>query len=124
MTITLQPGEFRIYTTKKLPTPEPGLLTSVEWTDEILPKQFELYQNYPNPFNPVTHITYDLPVDTRVQLKIYDVLGREVATLVDEFQKAGVHNKTFDASGLSSGVYVYRIVTENFVKERKMVLVK
>ena len=90
----------------------------------LIPTKITLYQNYPNPFNPVTHITYDLPVDTRVQLKIYDVLGREVATLVDEFQKAGVHNKTFDASGLSSGVYVYRIVTENFVKERKMVLVK
>lgn len=124
MTITLQPGEFRIYTTKKLPTPEPGLLTSVEYSDEILPDKFELYQNYPNPFNPVTHITYDLPVDTRVQLKIYDALGREVVTLVDEFQKAGVYNKTFDASGLASGVYVYRIVTENFVKERKMVLIK
>jgi hypothetical protein len=52
------------------------------------------------------------------------VLGREVATLVDEFQKAGVHSKTFDASGLSSGIYIYRIVTEDFVKERKMVLVK
>jgi len=124
MTINLQPGEFRIYTTKKLPTPEPGLLTSVESTNEILPAKFELYQNYPNPFNPVTYITYDLPVDTKVQLKIYNTLGQEVTTIVDEFQKAGSYLKSFDATELSSGVYFYRLLTENFVSQKKMIVIK
>lgn len=124
MTITLQPGEFRIYTTKKLPTPEPGLLTSVEYSDEIHPKEFKLYQNYPNPFNPVTYITYDLPVDSRVQLIVYNSLGEKVTTLVNDYQKAGVYLKAFDASNLSSGVYFYRLITNHYVAEKKMILIK
>lgn len=124
MTINLQPGEFRIFTTKKLPLPEPGLLTSVEYTNEILPSKFELYQNYPNPFNPVTYISYDLPIDTKVQLKVYNALGQEITTLVDEFQKAGSYLKSFDASNLTSGVYFYRLLTEYFTQEKKMVVIK
>lgn len=124
MTITIQPGEFRIYTTKKLPAPEPGLLTSVEYSNEITPKEFKLYQNYPNPFNPVTYITYDLPIDSRVQLIVYNSLGEKVTTLIDEYQKSGVYLKTFDASNLSSGVYIYRLVTDYFIAEKKMILIK
>lgn len=129
MEITLQPGEFRIYTSKRLPPPEPGLLTPVEYSDEILPSKFTLYQNYPNPFNPVTYITYDLPVDAYVTLKVYDVLGKEVITLVDEYQKTGVYIKEFDINringiNISSGVYIYKLKANDFVSSKKLLLLK
>ncbi len=124
MNITLQPGEFRIYSTKRLPPPEPGLLTSVEYNNELIPNKFELYQNYPNPFNPITYITYDLPEDSKVQLKVYNSIGEEVATIVNEFQKAGVYIKSFDGSRLASGIYFYRLIADNFIAEKKMVLIK
>ena len=99
------------------PTP-----TSVE-TDEI-PVLFSLGQNYPNPFNPSTVIGYQLPVSSEVSIEVYNLLGRRVATLVNERKPAGHHNVTFDASGLSSGLYVYRIQAGEFVQTRKMMLVK
>ncbi len=86
--------------------------------------EFELQQNYPNPFNPTTNIKYSLPASQNVTLKVYNMLGREVATLVNQKQSAGVHTVTFDAKDLSSGVYFYRIKTENKQKVRKMLLVK
>ena len=97
-----------------------------------LPAEYKLYQNYPNPFNPITTIKYSMPpvVDanfastTRIQLKVYDILGREVAALVDEYKKAGLYEIKFDASGLNSGVYFYRITSENFSETRKMILLK
>ncbi len=95
----------------------------------IVPVKFELYQNYPNPFNPTTTIEYSIPtVETRhalsVQLKIYDILGREVAELVNEKQAAGNYSVQFNAANLSSGVYFYRIKAGNFVQTKKMVLIK
>jgi glucuronoarabinoxylan endo-1,4-beta-xylanase len=88
-----------------------------EWTKSIIltynaPATFQLDQNFPNPFNPSTTIQYQLPVDSRVSLIIYDVLGREVMTLVEEQQVAGYHDKQFDASNVASGVYFYRIVAQ------------
>jgi flagellar hook assembly protein FlgD len=88
------------------------------WTREIRvkvspPEKFELYQNYPNPFNPTTTIAYQLSAESKVSLKVYDILGREVRTLVDGQQQAGYHQEVFDASRLASGVYVYRIVYAN-----------
>ena len=91
--------------------------------DEI-PLSYELHQNYPNPFNPSTNIQFDLPNDATVSLKIYDMLGREVATLVNEFRNAGRYIIGFDGSKLSSGVYYYKIKAGNFEQTRRMVLVK
>jgi len=91
---------------------------------EALPKQFALYQNYPNPFNPQTRIDYSLPEAAHVKLVIYDVVGREVAKIVDEVQEAGYKSVTFDASALPSGVYYYRLQAGTFTDVKKMLLLK
>ncbi len=97
--------------------------TDIEPETEI-PRDVHLDQNYPNPFNPVTVIGYQLPVRSDVRLEIFDMLGRRVAVLVDGPVQAGSHQATFDASDLSSGVYVYRLTAGNAVQTRQMVLVK
>jgi len=88
------------------------------------PKKYELHQNYPNPFNPTSVIRYDLPKSSFVNLTIYNALGQKVATLVNRKLPAGSHNATFDANGLTSGVYFYRIKANNFVQTRKMLLLR
>ncbi|MDP2301721.1 MAG: choice-of-anchor D domain-containing protein [Ignavibacteria bacterium] len=85
---------------------------------------FELKQNYPNPFNPSTVINYQLENSGRVSLRVYDILGTEVATLVDEEKEAGIYNADFDASKLSSGVYFYKLQSGKFVQTRKMILIR
>ncbi len=85
---------------------------------------FSLVQNYPNPFNPTTKIEYSIPHQSFVILKVYDILGREVVTLVNEEKAAGNYNVAFDGSALSSGVYFYKIQTGNFVEVKKMILLK
>ena len=97
-------------------------ITSNEETS--VPDNYELKQNYPNPFNPSTLISYTLPVSSPVQLSIFDALGREVAMLVDGNQPAGSHEVSFDASGLSSGAYVYRLTTPAGTITKKMMLLK
>jgi hypothetical protein len=89
-----------------------------------IPSTFALHQNYPNPFNPSTTISYDLPVRARVKLVIYNLLGQEVATLVNGEQEPGRYNVKFDASGLPSGIYFYRLEAGKFVDVKKMILVK
>ena len=89
-----------------------------------IPDEFYLSQNYPNPFNPSTIINFKLPKDGFVTLKVYDMLGREVAVLVNEFKPIGNYSVNFDASSFSSGVYVYTIKAGTFVDSKKMVLVK
>jgi Peptidase family M1 domain/Peptidase M1 N-terminal domain/Secretion system C-terminal sorting domain len=91
---------------------------------ESVPHAFALKQNYPNPFNPVTQIFYELPVDCHVSLRIYDALGREVAVLVDEYQKAGYKTSTFSAGDLSSGFYFYKISAGGFVEVKKMLILR
>ncbi|MBL7075453.1 T9SS type A sorting domain-containing protein [candidate division KSB1 bacterium] len=88
------------------------------------PKAYSLLQNYPNPFNPTTTIKYSLPKESKVTLKIFNILGGEVATLVNEHQPAGYHQISWDASGYSSGIYFYQIQAGEFQKVRKMVLLK
>ncbi len=88
------------------------------------PSEFTLYQNYPNPFNPVTAISYYLPKDEHVLLKIFNLLGEEVYTLVNANEKAGEHALHFDGYGLSSGVYIYKIIAGDFSQAKKMLLVK
>lgn len=90
----------------------------------LLPTKFALMQNYPNPFNPSTTIAYELPTRAKVLLKVYDMLGREVATLVNGEQTAGRYAQPFNASQFSSGVYFYRLQAGNFVETKKMILVK
>jgi FtsP/CotA-like multicopper oxidase with cupredoxin domain len=85
---------------------------------------YKLDQNYPNPFNPSTTINFSVPENSQVTLKIYDVLGKEVSTLINQVVPAGNHEVNFDATGLSSGVYFYNLTAGNFVESKKMVLLK
>jgi len=102
-----------------------GILTGIEGNAITLtPDKFELSQNYPNPFNPVTKISFSIPKQSLVSLKVYDMLGKEVAKLVNEVKTAGVYNVNFDASSLSSGVYFYKIEAGNFSEIKKMMLIK
>ena len=90
-----------------------------------VPKKFELSQNYPNPFNPVTKINFALPLDSKVMLKVYDLTGRELSTLVNgELKPAGYYSVEFNGSGFSSGLYFYRIQTDKESVTKKMILVK
>ncbi len=90
----------------------------------FIPNQYALEQNYPNPFNPATVINWQLPVGSFVTLKVYDVLGREVATLVDGFKEAGYYEATFDAGNLSSGVYYYKLTAGSFRSVKKAILMR
>ncbi|MCE1166360.1 MAG: T9SS type A sorting domain-containing protein [Bacteroidetes bacterium] len=88
------------------------------------PSKYAISQNYPNPFNPVTKINYALPKSGLVTMKVYDILGKEVATLVNEVKNAGYYSVEFNASTLASGMYFYRIETNGFNEVRKMMLIK
>lgn len=100
------------------------IVYSQEIEVEIIPLEVALYQNFPNPFNPTTAISYQLSAVSNVMLKVYDVLGKEVATLVNEKQNAGVYKIAFDGSKYPSGVYFYRITTGDFVQTKKLLLLK
>ncbi len=88
------------------------------------PAMFKLYQNYPNPFNPLTTIAYEMQVQQRVKLQVLDVLGREVATLIDGVESAGKHSATWNAENFASGVYFYQLRTEAELQRRKMILIR
>lgn len=90
----------------------------------FIPTEFALYQNYPNPFNPFTKIRYHLPKKSKVTIKVYDILGSEVMELVNEQKEAGAYESELNATQLSSGTYIYRIIAENFVQSKKMILIK
>jgi len=101
-----------------------GIITSVQQTGFSIPTLYSLSQNFPNPFNPSTKINYDLPVSNIVSLKIYDMLGRQVLTLVNQRQEAGRYEVDFNASNLASGVYFYRFESGDFKDIKRMVLIK
>jgi hypothetical protein len=101
--------------------------SDVKELENGIPTEFALMQNYPNPFNPTTKIRYSIPEASIVTIKVYDMLGSEVATLINEEQPVGNYEVTFDASGLSSGMYLYKIFAgsrQSFIETRKMILIK
>jgi len=102
-----------------------GGVTFIDGNSNIdMPKRFILSQNYPNPFNPTTRIKYEVPKSSFVTIKIFNILGKEVASLVNENKKAGDYNVEFNASKLSSGVYFYQMTSSNFSSSKKMILLK
>jgi hypothetical protein len=107
------------------------MITSVERLTYELPTHFNLDQNYPNPFNPGTMIRYSIPTQSKLLIKVYDVLGNEIATLMDEEKSVGAYELTWNAAQLPSGVYFYQLRATpnggqagNFVQTRKMILIK
>ncbi|MDX1700216.1 MAG: T9SS type A sorting domain-containing protein, partial [Melioribacteraceae bacterium] len=98
-------------------------LTSMQ-DEKLLFNKHILYQNYPNPFNPSTTIKYSIPNQSNVTLKVFDLLGSEVATLVNKEQSQGNYEVGFDGSELTSGIYFYRLQSGNFVETKKMILLK
>lgn len=100
------------------------MLSNKAGINSNVPKEFKLYQNYPNPFNPVSTIKYDVPKVTRVKIVIYDLVGREIKTLVNEVKEAGSYNIQFNASNFASGVYFYRIQAGDYIMTKRMVLIK
>jgi flagellar hook assembly protein FlgD len=107
------------------------LITAIQSiTSAEFPDKYSLSQNYPNPFNPVTKIKFDIPLDSRlrgndnVTLKIYDILGREIATLVNEGLQPGTYDVEWDGTNYCSGVYFYVLITAEYSETKKMVLIK
>jgi hypothetical protein len=97
---------------------------SAEQLKNFVPDNFQLFQNYPNPFNPSTKISWQSPVGSWQTLKVYDILGNEVATLVDEYKPAGKYEVEFNAAELSSGVYFYTLQAGSFTNTKKLILMK
>jgi len=97
---------------------------SEEEASLTIPVEYGLDQNYPNPFNPNTTINYQLPAKNHVSLKVYDILGNLITTLVDQEMEAGYYNVNWNASQLASGLYIYRIISGSFVSTKKMILMK
>lgn len=101
-----------------------GDLTSVSVAKHMLPADYNLYGNYPNPFNPSTVIRYDIPKNSNVMVNVFDILGRKIATLVDQYQSAGRYELHFDGSKLASGIYILQMKADQFYKVHKMMLLK
>ncbi|MGD8780356.1 MAG: T9SS type A sorting domain-containing protein [Ignavibacteria bacterium] len=100
-----------------------SIVTGID-DESYLPNNFKLYQNYPNPFNPATTIKFTIPKYSKVTLKVYDLLGREIRTLIDEKKTPGSYNVLFNAKGLSSGVYIYKLNTGKYSVSKKLILLK
>jgi hypothetical protein len=103
----------------------PRIISSVEEEIiDLLPTGYSLSQNYPNPFNPSTKIKYSIPQTSNVVIKVFDVLGNEVATLMDEEKYIGTYELTWNAENLPSGVYFYQLKAGDFISTKKMILIK
>ena len=101
-----------------------GDIINIHQISNQIPEKFTLHQNYPNPFNPTTIIKFDIPKNVKVSLKVYDILGKEVANLVNSDLNAGIYEYTFEGTGLTSGIYFYTLSTGDFKQTKKMLLVK
>jgi hypothetical protein len=110
-----------------------SLITNINKTSEIIDKSYKLFQNFPNPFNPVTQIRFNIPPlnpplvkvgSGMVTLKIYDITGKEIKTLVNESLQPGSYEVMFDGSNLASGIYFYQLTTGEFIRTRKMLMIK
>ncbi|MBI5021690.1 MAG: T9SS type A sorting domain-containing protein [Ignavibacteriales bacterium] len=126
-TLTISSSLANISASNKIkiqPTSEMPPFSPAPDAEDLRPQTFGLSQNYPNPFNPVTVISYQLPADIYVMLKIYDVIGQEVATLVNGLQTAGYKSVTWDANNVPSGMYFYKLSAGDFLDMKKMVLLK
>lgn len=127
-TVTLPAWGSTIYTIateeQSVSLPPIPPIVSVDDETSSLPEDYFLYQNYPNPFNPVTNLEFQIPNTGFVSLKVYDILGREVATLVNEEKPAGHYKVMFDASSLASGVYLYQLIADEYISSKKMILIK
>jgi hypothetical protein len=126
-TKTLNSGKFMfVALARKTGTTENSLDAPSSGVERLnsIPGHFSLSQNYPNPFNPTTDFQFTLPQERIAVLKIYDLLGREVSTLVNEKLPAGNYTARWDATGFASGVYLYRLTTGDFVSTKSMILVK
>ncbi|MCP5062368.1 MAG: T9SS type A sorting domain-containing protein [Ignavibacteriae bacterium] len=100
-----------------------NIVENISISQEVI-NEFALFQNYPNPFNPTTTISYQIPKDGSVTLKIYDALGKEITTLVNGEKLRGKYSITFDASNLTSGIYFYSLTTGSFKETKKLILIK
>jgi 1,4-alpha-glucan branching enzyme len=127
--VNLQPGEFHIYTDHKLETPEPGLVTNIADKEETIPLSYHLWQNYPNPFNPSTNIQFELPHLSKVNLVIFDLLGRKVKTLINKSVAPGKYQVQWNGNNesgisVSSGIYILHFRAGTFEKNRRIILLK
>jgi hypothetical protein len=100
------------------------MVTSVDKPSTDLSTHFNLMQNYPNPFNPSTSISFSLPKRSFVSLKVFDLLGKEVATIVSEELAAGIYSQTWNAANMSSGIYFYRLQAGSYIKTKKLILLR
>jgi Secretion system C-terminal sorting domain len=119
-----QEGTAFQYRLKQIDTDGQYQYSDIVSVEIATPIQFELKQNFPNPFNPATNITYNLPADGFVTIKVYDIVGSEIATLVNEEKKAGSYLVKFDGADLSSGVYICTMSGSSFIKSIKMLMIK
>ncbi len=126
--LNLAPGEFHVFTSVPLPVPDTSVVTGIKENSSSRITNYALDQNYPNPFNPSTIINYQIPKSGFVTLKIYDILGRELETLVNKEETAGKYKLSFNSSekgiSLPSGIYFYRLQAGNFMETKKMILLK
>jgi hypothetical protein len=99
-------------------------ITVVKESTQNIPEEYALGENYPNPFNPVTKIPYSLAKTSEVHLVLYDHLGRQVQTLIDEVQSPGTHEAIFDAQNMASGIYFYQLRAGSYINLKKMILIK
>jgi hypothetical protein len=123
-TDTPEEGTSFQYRLKQIDTDGQFQYSDIVTVEIATPVQFELKQNFPNPFNPATTITYNLPRDGFVTVKVYDIVGSEIVTLVNEEKKAGSYLITFEGNNLSSGVYICTMSGNSFVKSIKMLMIK